>query len=1749
VFRVRTFKTYAVFLGILALLAAGCSDPPAVEDYCEKQADCPTGQRCIKNKCTTPVIQLEAPYADPGSKQKVRQNTKVELDGSKSSDPEGGNLTFAWSFVSKPDASKADFDDATAEKPTFFADAEGKFVVQLIVKSDKSEKESEPQEVIITVTGKDLNSAPITNAGADLVTGVNKTIKIDGSSSTDPDGDPITYKWTLASKPSGSQAELTDAETATPSLTPDVAGKYIVELVVSDGLEDGNVDSVTITALTDFDLVPQLDSMTPTEAFSEAAPKVVLKGSGFSANALVLFRGRSIQSKDVNIKDDKEIEITLNLQGISAGVHKMKVRNPNGKESAELDFTVKDIPIPKIDSLSPPAAGIGVKLTLKVTGTGFVPTSEVLFQGTALQTTFVKDTEITAELDLSQTPDGTYTVAVRNPGNRTSPTVDFKVLPPGLPPVLNVLNPPYSILGKQLAFSVHGTGFAPGAVIIFDGKPLNSNRVRRDEIQAVPHLDLTGVKEGEYDVWVRNPDGTTSGKEKFRVEGVDPTPQIDRILPFQVYLDDSTNVISVYGKNFRADPVFYIGTNKIPTSAIRVRSSTYIEVKVDTTKGTWTSGKFSSYVESKSGKKSNKFDLTVTYRIPSLSYMSPGGWTNGCDTDVDVYGSNFVPKAKLNFGSTEYSAASTTHKLTYIDDTHMRFKLKATSLSATTHQVNVVNGPNAKSGNVSFVIRASTSIPKPQIREVRPASAQADTSLVFTLNYNSPGYFLQGAYIVFNGKKLGTTCSSSTSTYCSGMTAKLDLAGIKPGKYELYVHNPCGTKSDPWPFIVTDPPKPHISKVSPAYANPGDKKLIGIAGVNFTKGAKILWDGKAIATTYSSDKELFTANTIDFTNDKAGDKHTIQVDNGNGQKTAVVTFSVLDKQHAPIIDNLSLTAFDRGKSYNGVNVTGSGFTANTKVHFNGKAITTIFNSSISLTISGLDFTNLPAGTYFVVAKDGTKESNAFPIYGKALPPPRIDYLRNYDLFANRDGARMYIYGGNFCKPGTSTYRCGTNPKVVILDKNKKDYGSSYKISSTYLGSSYAYVYGTLDATKMPAGDYTVYLELPTGERSNPAPFALTEAPGPEITSLSPRFIRATSTSTRVSVYGKYFAKTSTGSSTAFVGLKTFPTQYSSTTRVYITISKGALAEGTHNLVIRNPDGKMSKPFPMAIVGTDPIITRIAWYTPSQPYAGRVFSYLRVYGTNWTKGMQWLVDGKPYTATPTRTPYCYVTTSTTSESYCSLYNFSTVGLKPGQHTLQYKYGTKVSKLFTFTLTKGPAPVLTSFSPAYAGKGTKTRITATGKELTNGATLMSGLQVIPTTYSSTSRVYFDIDTTNMTTGIHKLTLRNPDGQLSNTLDFTVLPKLAPIIFYASPDMVNATGKGSLYIYGKNFDANSKVSINGTTVTASFRSGTTPSFYITSSAYTESATGYKVIITNSDGTKSNEYDISVKGIGKPFIRYTSPRYLYPGSSRTVYVYGYGFGKNSVVQVDGQAQLTTVSSTGSYVRFTYTPAATTTVKDLKIKVLSGIIASDEFTLSVIPSSSYTPRITSVSPSSATAGSSSYSTIYVYGSGFSNSSATKTKIYQDGKAVALTTYSSTTRVYSRMTLDFKQSKPGHMYWYVTNGTKRSNVMPTRIESRLMQGQRPRITNMDPYFAQPNKSVTLTLSMSNMSSSTVANYDVIVKGPGLPAAGKTFSLVYSAGYKTTINTTGWQKGVYTIYVKHKTNTGEISGGAGLVVIP
>jgi len=175
------------------------------------------------------TVQNRAPTADAGPDQTINHAQTVMLDASGSADPEGGALSYAWSVDG--------LQVATGISATVGPFEVGTHSVLLTVTDDHGATATD--NMTLTV----INEAPVANAGPDQTVGVKgktTTVTLDGSSSADPEGGPLSYVWTLDGQIVGTD----------PIAQVDVPiGTHVFTLTVTDDHGATNSDTMVVTAV------------------------------------------------------------------------------------------------------------------------------------------------------------------------------------------------------------------------------------------------------------------------------------------------------------------------------------------------------------------------------------------------------------------------------------------------------------------------------------------------------------------------------------------------------------------------------------------------------------------------------------------------------------------------------------------------------------------------------------------------------------------------------------------------------------------------------------------------------------------------------------------------------------------------------------------------------------------------------------------------------------------------------------------------------------------------------------------------------------------------------------------------------------------------------------------------------------------------------------------------------------------------------------------------------------------------------------------------------------------------------------------------------------------------------------------------------------------------------------------------------------------------------------------------------------
>jgi len=218
-----------------------------------------------------PVAQASDPEDPTLELTPCQSLDPISLNGTRSYDPDGGELTYEWSLQSAPDgsaATDADFSDQTDPRPLFYGDVPGDYVFELRVHD--GELWSAWDTFTVTLTDPELNTPPVANAGDDLEIDVqafcrettsgyscnpcpNLPFELDASAlSRDPDGDTLSYLWVqTAGDPLTFSYPTGPVTSAYPGTFPAEFGKtirktYELELRAGD-CEEEATDTITLT--------------------------------------------------------------------------------------------------------------------------------------------------------------------------------------------------------------------------------------------------------------------------------------------------------------------------------------------------------------------------------------------------------------------------------------------------------------------------------------------------------------------------------------------------------------------------------------------------------------------------------------------------------------------------------------------------------------------------------------------------------------------------------------------------------------------------------------------------------------------------------------------------------------------------------------------------------------------------------------------------------------------------------------------------------------------------------------------------------------------------------------------------------------------------------------------------------------------------------------------------------------------------------------------------------------------------------------------------------------------------------------------------------------------------------------------------------------------------------------------------------------------------------------------------------------
>lgn len=213
-----------------------------------------------------------------GTVQSVWQSTVGEetvLEGYVLGVDDPSTVVFSWSQLQGLTVS---IEDNTVRDLTVSPVEAGVYLFRLDV--SKGDFTGDPAYVYITVIGE--TEPPVADAGDNLIDEeVGVVVTLDGSGSSDVDGDDLTYTWTQMDGPT---VILYDSETVSPSFTPPVTETYQFQLVAFDGTYESLPDMVSVVANSEDSHVPVAVIMEKTVTKAVGQPIMISGLNSFDAD-------------------------------------------------------------------------------------------------------------------------------------------------------------------------------------------------------------------------------------------------------------------------------------------------------------------------------------------------------------------------------------------------------------------------------------------------------------------------------------------------------------------------------------------------------------------------------------------------------------------------------------------------------------------------------------------------------------------------------------------------------------------------------------------------------------------------------------------------------------------------------------------------------------------------------------------------------------------------------------------------------------------------------------------------------------------------------------------------------------------------------------------------------------------------------------------------------------------------------------------------------------------------------------------------------------------------------------------------------------------------------------------------------------------------------------------------------------------------------------------------------------------------
>ena len=275
---------------------------------------------------------------------------------------------------------------------------------------------------------------------------------------------------------------------------------------------------------------PTITSFNPTSGAAGTA--VTVTGTNFTGATVVQFNGAGDPGFIVN----SDTQISATVPG-TATTGKISVTTPNGSAASAASFNVI-VPAPTISSFSPTRGAPGASVV--ITGTNFIGSTTVRFNGTTATAAVNSTTQLTATVPSAAT---SGKITVTTPGGTATSATDFTVIVPA--PTITSFSPTSGPVGTAVVIS--GTNFIGTTTVAVNGKAVSLFTVNSSS-QIVATV-ASGSTSGNITVTTPGGTATSTGTYTVTTGGATLDLSIDGLYITQATQDYPTSVPLVQNRS------------------------------------------------------------------------------------------------------------------------------------------------------------------------------------------------------------------------------------------------------------------------------------------------------------------------------------------------------------------------------------------------------------------------------------------------------------------------------------------------------------------------------------------------------------------------------------------------------------------------------------------------------------------------------------------------------------------------------------------------------------------------------------------------------------------------------------------------------------------------------------------------------------------------------------------------------------------------------------------------------------------------------------------------------------------------------------------------------------------------------------------------------------------------------------------------------------------------------------------------